>query len=149
MMQSVQVIIERLKSHPEDFFGDLDENKSLAIKQPKFYGIASKLDDLLRRNNDGIDRLWFLKPEERDALIAAYTEAHRARFEAKVFHTLLTKQEEPVNTVTMRTQGRYVGTGANSAVPHTLGWEPEMVLVNSGENTQWAKAHIKREGDPV
>ena len=133
MMQSVQVIIERLKTHPEDFFGDIDENKSLAIKHPKFYDIATKLDDLLRRNNDGIDRLWFLEPEEREALLAAYTEAHRARFESKVFHTLLTKPEE------------YIGVALQTRSHPVSG----KVLMQGAQGAMWSGAVPKAEGGPV
>jgi hypothetical protein len=109
MMQSVQVIIERLKSHPEEFFGDVNEHKSMTIKQPKFYDVISKLDNLLTENQDGqVHRLWYLEPEEKEALLAAYKQARRERFEAKVFHTLLTKQEqEEVSTVTFNTKDRY------------------------------------------
>lgn len=108
MMQSVQVIIERLKSHPEDFFGDIEEMAKLGMSRPKFYDITDKLDNLLTEPQDGhIHRLWYLTEDEKTALLDAYKEARRARFEAKVFHTLLTKSEEQVNTVTMRTQNRY------------------------------------------
>jgi hypothetical protein len=62
---------------------------------PKFQGIAEKLDDLLAHKQEGfIYRLWFLEPEEKAALIEAYKEARRARFEAQVFHDLLSPQEE-------------------------------------------------------
>jgi hypothetical protein len=93
MMQSVQVVIERLKTNPEDFFGDM--STGLTIRPtPKFQGIAEKLDDLLSHKQEGfIHRLWFLNEDEREALLDAYKEARRARFEAQVFHTLLTKQE--------------------------------------------------------
>ena len=95
MMQSVQIIIERLKSNPEEFFGDINEMKGLGIKYPKFHSITDKLDNLLTENQDGqVHRLWYLEPEEKEALIAAYKEARRARFEASVFHTLLSRQEE-------------------------------------------------------
>ena len=106
MMQSVQVIIERLKSHPEEFFGDLDDGRPQHVK---FGELASKIDDLLTEKQDGhIHRLWYLTEDEKVALIDAYREARRARFEAKVFHTLLTAQEpEERSTVTYRTQGRY------------------------------------------
>ena len=91
MMQSVQVIIERLKTNPEDFFGDADSRGRI----PKFSNILAKLDNLLTENQDGqVHRLWFLEPEEKTALIEAYKEARRARFEAQVFHDLLTKPEE-------------------------------------------------------
>lgn len=127
MMQSVQVIIERLKSHPEDFFGDLDENKSLAIRHPRFYELATKLDDLLLPNKTEVHRLWYLEPEEKDALLAAYKEARRARFEAKVFHTLLTKQEpDPqydINMDRMSPSGKRLMQGAmwQGAVPKAEG----------------------------
>ena len=94
MMQSVQVIIERLKSHPEDFFGGF-EGRGLGQSRPKFNDVREKLDDLLIEKPDvgHIHRLWYLEPEEKEALLEAYKEARRERFEAKVFHTLLTKQE--------------------------------------------------------
>jgi hypothetical protein len=97
MMQSVQVIIERLKTNPEDFFGDLESDKrTYQGTFPKFQRITEKLDDLLIDKHDAghIHRLWFLKPEEKEALMEAYKEARRTRFEAQVFHTLLTAQEE-------------------------------------------------------
>jgi len=109
MMQSVQVIIERLKTNPEDFFGDI--STAITIRQtPKFQRITEKLDDLLIEKKDvgHIHRLWYLEPEEKEALLDAYKEARRARFEAQVFHTLLTKPEEPtMNTVTYNTKDRY------------------------------------------
>lgn len=124
MMQSVQIIIERLKSHPEEFFGDIDEMKGLGLLRPKFYDITDKIDNLLTENQDGqVHRLWYLEPEEKEALLAAYKEARRARFESKVFHTLLSREDETVNTVTMKTVGRY--------------------------NPQWASAQVKAEGGPV
>jgi hypothetical protein len=101
MMQSVQVIIERLKSHPEDFFGDFEKHLG---RTPKFIDITEKIDDLLTdKDKQYVHRLWYLEPEEKEALIAAYKEARRARFEANVFHTLLTKQEpEEYPTATVR-----------------------------------------------
>jgi hypothetical protein len=95
MMQSVQVIIERLKTNPEDFFGD-SEHRGRA---PKFMGIAEKLDDLLSHKQEGfIHRLWYLNEDEKEALIEAYRDARRARFEAQVFHDLLSPQEEEPST---------------------------------------------------
>jgi hypothetical protein len=90
MMQSVQLIVERLKNNPEDFFGDLGEMKGLGIKYPKFHEITSKLDDLLLEKTEHPHRLWYLNEDEKLALLEAYKEARRARFEAQTFHTLLT-----------------------------------------------------------
>lgn len=92
MMQSVQVIIERLKTNPEDFFGDVVEGRLIGRHAPKFNTIREKLDDLLIEKPDvgHTHRLWYLNEDEKLALLEAYKEARRARFEAKVFHTLLT-----------------------------------------------------------
>jgi hypothetical protein len=89
MMQSVQVIIERLKSHPEDFFGDM-EGRLTTRHAPKFDTIREKLDDLLLEKTEHPHRLWYLNEDEKLALLEAYKQARRERFEAKVFHTLLT-----------------------------------------------------------
>ena len=101
-MQSVQLIIERLKTNPEDFFGD----ESIRNRIPKFRYITDKLDDLLIDKKDvgHIHRLWYLEPEEKAALLDAYKEARRARFEANVFHTLLTTPNETpeVSTATYK-----------------------------------------------
>jgi hypothetical protein len=91
MMQSVQVIIERLKTNPEDFFGGM-KGRLIGRHAPKFNVIREKLDDLLIEKPDvgHTHRLWYLEPEEKEALLEAYKQARRERFEAKVFHTLLT-----------------------------------------------------------
>jgi hypothetical protein len=90
MMQSVQVIIERLKTNPEDFFGDM-EGRIIGRHAPKFNDIREKLDNLLTEPQDGhTHRLWYLNEDEKAALLEAYKQARRERFEAKVFHTLLT-----------------------------------------------------------
>lgn len=105
MMQSVQLIIERLKTHPEDFFGEISDRQGLGLPRPKFYDITDKIDNLLSHPQEGhVHRLWYLTDTERLALIEAYKEARRARFEAKVFHTLLTTPNETpeVSTATYK-----------------------------------------------
>ena len=107
-MESVKLIIERLKTHPEDFFGEISDRQGLGLPRPKFYDITDKIDNLLSHPQEGhVHRLWYLTDTERLALIEAYKEARRARFEAKVFHTLLTKQEPnevSVSTATYKAQ---------------------------------------------
>ncbi len=94
MMQSVRVIIDRLKTNPEDFFGDM-EGRLIGRHAPKFNDVREKLDDLLLEKTEHPHRLWYLNEDEKLALLEAYKQARRERFEAKVFHTLLTKPEEP------------------------------------------------------
>ena len=131
MMQSVQVIIERLKSHPEDFFGESDHRG----RMPKFVDITEKIDDLLAdKDKQYVHRLWYLEPEEKEALIAAYKEARRARFEAQVFHTLLTKPEEPtMNTVTYNAKDRYSLDGKRLMQGPTTMIAPQNMLKQAKE----------------
>ena len=134
MMQSVQVIIERLKTHPEEFFGGLDDS-GLRHGVPKFHRMTEKLDNLLTDNQDGqVHRLWFLEPEEKKALVAAYKEARRVRFEAQTFHTLLTTFNETpeVRTVAAR---QHPQTGK--------------FLMQGPQGAMWGGAVPKEEGGPV
>jgi len=106
MMQAVQVIIERLKTNPEDFFGEIAP-KRVSRVPPKFEEMTQKLDDLIAEKNVGhIHRLWFLNEDEKDALIEAYKEARRARFEAKTFHELLSPQEQDLTMERMTPSGK-------------------------------------------
>ena len=118
MMQSVQVIIERLKSHPEDFFGDM-EGRLIGRHAPKFNDVREKLDNLLTEPQDGhTHRLWYLNEDEKLALLEAYKEARRARFEAKVFHTLLTAPTAVDLAVErMDTSGKRLMQGWQGQVP--------------------------------
>lgn len=150
MMESVKLIIERLKTHPEDFFGGFDE-RGLGHSRPKFYRMVERLDDLLTDKHDGqVHRMWYLTDAERIALLDAYKEARRARFEAQTFHTLLTKQEEvPVSTVTQRYHphtGKPLMQGANVIAPQS-------VFKEEGESIDafpmWQGAVPKGEGEPV
>lgn len=145
MMQSIQVIIERLKSNPEDFFGDAVEGRLIGRYAPKFNDIREKLDDLLTHPQDGhIHRLWYLEPEEKEALIAAYKEARRSRFEANVFHTLLTAQEpDPqydINMDRMSPSGKRLmqGTSSNIIAPPSMLAEANK-LIRAEFDEQYAK----------
>ena len=135
-MQAVQLIIERLKTNPEDFFGDLDGGRLGGRYSPRFQEITEKLDDLLIEKDSGnIHRLWYLNEDEKTALLDAYKEARRARFEAQVFHQLLTRQEkEETSTVTYKTQGRYNTQGKQ---------------LMQGSNVIAPQSVFKEEGGPV
>lgn len=113
MMQAVQVLIERMKSHPEDFLGDVDAPH--LMRSPKFGDIVEKLDDLLAGGEDKVrhkdfHRLWFLSADEQTALLDAYKEARRARFEAQIIHRLFAPpDEQEQETLKYKAQGRYGG----------------------------------------
>jgi hypothetical protein len=75
-----------------------------------------------------------LEPEEKEALLAAYKQARRERFEAKVFHILLTKPEEPtMNTVTYNTKDRYSLDGKSLMQGPTTMIVPQNMLKQAKE----------------
>ena len=105
MNNAVQILIDRLKSHPDEFFGELGGGtRGLGTwSSHKFAGIERRLNELVAGNRpdqpvrEGVAHpYWFLEPEELDALKAAYKEASRARFDAEIVHTLLAPEPEPV-----------------------------------------------------
>lgn len=103
MSQAVQMLIARMQTHPEDFFGPLEPlntPKSLRLQRepnPKFRFLAVQIERHLigakDRDESSADPLWHLTAAEREALRIAFTEARRVRFDAEVIHTLLTEQE--------------------------------------------------------
>jgi hypothetical protein len=151
MMPAVQVLIDRLKSNPEDFFGDI--STSHLMRSPKFSDIIEKLDDLLAvdlraDNNLGVDvrrfhRLWFLDKDETTALLDAYKEARRTRFEAQIFSTLLSPElNEEEEMMKYKAQGRYaqqLGASMVTTKNHIIG------TIQSG----FGSAQVKREGGAV
>jgi hypothetical protein len=137
MMQAVQVIIERLKSHPEEFFGDFDKHLG---RTPKFIDITEKIDDLLTdKDKQYVHRLWYLEPEEKQALIAAYKEARRARFEANVFHTLLTVQEPDLAMERMTPSGKRLMQGPSKIIAPQNIINESIALLTSELDKQYAK----------
>lgn len=140
-MQSVQIIIERLKSHPEEFFGEISDRQGLGLPRPKFYDITDKIDNLLTRPQEGhTHRLWYLTDTERLALIEAYKEARRARFEAKVFHTLLTAPTEVDLAVErMGTSGKRLMQGPSKIIAPQNIINESLELLNRQFDTEYAK----------
>ena len=121
-------------------------NRALGGNYPKFADITEKLDDLLIEKKDvgHVHRLWYLEPEEKEALIAAYKEARRSRFEANVFHTLLTAQEpDPqydINMDRMSPSGKRLmqGTTSNIIAPQSMLAEANK-LIRAEFDKQYAK----------
>ena len=101
----VQILIDQLKTNPEEFFGPLvDPDENYAIPRshatPKFRRWATAIEDDLLKIDDPREKLkptmgrtWFLTEEEKSALLQAYTEARRVRFDAEVVAALYAKPE--------------------------------------------------------
>ena len=124
MMQAVHILIERMKTNPEDFFGDADAPH--LMRSPKFGDITEKLDDLLAGDDGKVKsksfhRLWFLSADEQTALLDAYKEARRVRFEAQIIHRLFASpDEQEQETMKYKSQGRYA-TSLGASMKATAG----------------------------
>jgi len=102
MNAAVQILIQRMQTHPEDFFMPPDHNMQRgAIRAytdtPKFRHIAVQIERHIigakDRDESSADPLWHLTAAEREALRVAFTEARRVRFDAEVIQTMLAEQE--------------------------------------------------------
>ena len=104
MNQAVTILIERMRTHPEDFFGPVGVNDGrLGLRafteqrNPKFRAIAQQIEKFIIGNAKMSEAdyaptpLWFLSDEERAALAVAYTDARRTRFIAETIHTMMSK----------------------------------------------------------
>ena len=148
--EAVRLIIERLKTNPEDFWGELNEDtRSSMLRKdtyPKFRSIARDIEYLLTgpregelvREKNAMGVFWFLTDEEKAALTAAYTEAKRERFTAEIFHTLLTKPEPD-----------YGGIGAQYATNLAVTMAQTKNAVASQIISSYGQAPIKADGSSV
>jgi len=84
----VDILIQRLKSNPEDFdYGG------------KFHHFAETLSEIaggserLRRTTDPIRPLYFLSEEDRTALVEAWKEYMRGQFATDIMRTLMEEEK--------------------------------------------------------
>lgn len=148
MNAAVQILIQRMQTHPEDFFMPPDHNMQRgAIRAytdtPKFRHIAVQIERHIigakDRDESSADSLWHLTAAEREALRVAYTEARRVQFDAEVVHTLM-GQPEP-------DYGQYA-SALTSNLATSLARTKQAVLETVVGNG-FGQAQIKREGGTV
>ena len=120
MLEAVSIIINRLESHPEDFFGEISTGNTLRIYSPRFHRVRSDLDMLVgQHQEDERPRFWYLTEAEKEALREAYTKACRERFQAETLYALMF-QEAPPSPAQALWSGA-VGTAAlNSTQPSAI-----------------------------
>lgn len=102
MNAAVQILIQRMQTHPEDFFMPPDHSMQRGAFRanadtPKFRHIAVQIERHIigakDRDESSADPLWHLTAAEREALRVAFTEARRVQFDAEVIHTLMAQPE--------------------------------------------------------
>jgi hypothetical protein len=79
-LNSVKILAERLKTHPEEF---LSGNK-----------FAAEYEDILLLAQGSKGRLWYLNEQEKEMLILALREVERKKFEDNVLLQLLDEPEQ-------------------------------------------------------
>ena len=80
ILNSVKILAERLKTHPEEF-----------ARGNKFDHIQVAISDLAEGKNYA---LWYLNAQEKDMLILALREVKRKKFEDNVLLQVLDNTEE-------------------------------------------------------
>lgn len=143
----VQILIDQLANNPDEFFGDLAPSKRLTIggRNGKFSSwqhiIETELISGARHNEEKSARsyTWFLSDEEKAALVEAYVEARKLRFDAEIIATMAEKPEEMVDTVVYNTANRYGKSLAASM-------QATKEAVASSVLTGFGAAPIKAEG---
>jgi hypothetical protein len=96
----VEILIARLASHPEEFFGPVLEDRSFQLQEsPKFSLWKAIIEDdiALARKSEAVRpatrHTWFLTEDEKAALSDAYRQACRLRFDSEVVAALYAKPE--------------------------------------------------------
>lgn len=96
MNEGVKVLIERMKTNPEDFEYVQDKkNPYGGMKEGRFYWVTGQIQSYLMGRNDHL-YLTLLKQEDIDALVNAFKEKHEQEFTDKVMRDLFKEEEESV-----------------------------------------------------
>ena len=97
----VEILIARLESHPEEFFGSIREGNLFGPEaSPKFSRWKSIIEDDLAASRgeprEDTRHTWFMTDAEKTALLDAYRKARRLRFDSEVVAALYeTPEPEP------------------------------------------------------
>jgi len=94
MNEGVKVLIERMKTNPEDFELAQDKNYKHGLKEGRFYWVAEQIRDYLRIGNNHL-HLTLLMKEDLNALVEAFKEKHQQEFTDKVMKDLFKEEETP------------------------------------------------------
>lgn len=102
MSPGVQILIDQLKDNPDAFFGPITHDPREGYLAPRFHGWRQAIEEELvglevqrLQIKRPMPSTWFLTDEEKAALVEAYTEAKRQRFDAQVIYELNRSAEEP------------------------------------------------------
>ena len=124
MNEGVKVLIERLKTNPEDFEVVLDEKYKHGMKEGRFYWVSEQVRDYLSLGNQHM-HLTLLMKEDLDALVDAFKEKHQQEFTDRVMRDLFKEEKEPVVGPTI-----------------AGGWLPQQGLRAQVQNAMWSDPRL-------
>ena len=133
MNEGVKVLIERMKTNPEDFEYTHDKNHQYGMKQGRFYWVTEQIQSYLTNQNSH-HYLTLLKQEDIDALVNAFKERHEQEFTDKVMRDLFKEEEEPmIKSGWLGAGGKAIGTWS----------DPRIALLGQQQaHNQHLQAHI-------
>ena len=112
MSPGVQILIDQLKDNPDAFFGPITHDPREGYLAPRFHGWRQAIEEELfgfevqrLQIKRPLPSTWFLTDEEKAALVEAYTEAKRQRFDAEIIYALNRPAEEPQQSYVFAQQG--------------------------------------------
>lgn len=131
MNEGVKVLIERLKTNPEDFELVQDKNYKHGLKEGRFYWVSEQIRDYLTIGNNHL-HLTLLMKEDLDALVDAFKEKHQQEFTDKVMRDLFREEED------LKVSPQIAG-----------GWFPQGQKVNPLQNTvgTWTDPRLIHQGN--
>lgn len=91
----VKILIDRMETHPEDFDEGKLDHSTLSYKHvPRFKYINRCLESVLKDSKDVAWGDWkYFTEEERKALIQAYTNMKRKKFDAEIMGMLMEEEQ--------------------------------------------------------
>lgn len=122
LLEGVQILLDRMKTNPEEFEDDYDYSRMESRNNPRFLHFAKCMEEVFRNPESTKWPEWaVLTVHERDVLMAAYINLRRQQFNKKVFDLLLREKPQSLTeAVSMAyrqpTKSYFTGTLADHAL---------------------------------
>jgi hypothetical protein len=129
MNEGVKVLIERMKTNPEDFQLVQDKKSKYDLKEGKFYWVKQAVESYLTGEQTSL-HLMLLKQQDLDALVDAYRDMHQQQFTNKVMNHLF-KEEE----VAPEVAGGWLPQGART-LQNTNWTDPRIAYLSQQQQAQ-------------
>ena len=137
MNEGVKVLIERMKTNPEDFqMHPIPQG----VKRGRFYWVTEEMQKYLNIQS-GHYYMTLLKKDDLDALVNAFKDMHQQEFTDKVMRDLFKEEEEQIPTPSMAggwfPQGGRVSTALGQQNAQNAMWsDPRIAYLSQQQQAQ-------------